>query len=171
MEVGSSTYTTMFGGTSVTVSEVVDIDHSNPLATLVADLTVPGSLSTEAYDCVILTHALQYMADQSSALRTVWESLRPGGTLLLTVPCLSRMDPQSPAEDLWRWTPPGLERLLSRSCDAADMEVVGYGNVLTCTSFLLGLAQEELTPHELAFRDPAFPLVACARVTKVPART
>jgi hypothetical protein len=171
MEVGSSMYTSMFGGQAVTASEVVDIDDSNALATLLADLTVPRSLPVESYDCVILTHALQYMADQSAALRTVWESLRFGGTLLLTVPCLSRMGPDRPTADLWRWTPPGLERQLSRDCDGADLDVVGYGNVLTCMSFLYGLAQEELTPRELGFGDPAFPLIACASATKNRART
>ena len=43
LEVKDSTYTRRFDG-GVTQAHVVDIDASNPDATIVADLSVPGSL-------------------------------------------------------------------------------------------------------------------------------
>ena len=41
-----------------------------------------------------------------------------------------------------------------------------YGNVLTCSAFLYGIAREELTGRELDTRDEAFPLVVAVRATR-----
>ena len=51
-----------------------------------------GSLPAERFDCVILTQVLQFLAPEQ-ALRNVWASIAPGGTLLITVPTLGRLDP------------------------------------------------------------------------------
>ena len=45
--------------------------------------------------------------------------------------------------------------------------MVGYGNVLTAISFLLGLAAEDRTGDECAVQDASYPLVACARVERI----
>jgi hypothetical protein len=166
MEVGSAQYTRALGGAAVSESEVVDVDRSNAEATLVADLAAPHSLAPDRYDCIILVHTLQYLADTTAGLANAWRSLRGGGALLVTAPCLSRLDPLVPAADLWRWTPAGLDRGIAATCDGAYVEVAGYGNVLACVAFLLGLAQQELTPAELDAHDPSFPLVACACARK-----
>ena len=60
----------------------------------------------------------------------MWTSLAPGGTLLLTVPSLGRLDPNDPATDFCRWTPNALGELLGRVQIPA--QVSGYGNVLAC---------------------------------------
>lgn len=53
LEVGDNAYTTRFGAGRVSESAVVDIDASNPSATLIADLQQVGSLARESYDCII----------------------------------------------------------------------------------------------------------------------
>jgi predicted ATP-grasp superfamily ATP-dependent carboligase len=167
LEVKDAGYTERFGRDRVAGSHVVDIDRRNRRATLVADLCVPGSLPTSAYDCVILTQTLQYLADADAAMTNVWASLRAGGDLLLSVPCLARLDPREPATDLCRRTPSGLAALLRRCCpDAREVVVEGHGNVLVSTAFAFGLAAEELTPIELEASDAGFPVVVCARATK-----
>jgi SAM-dependent methyltransferase len=164
LEVHDSVYTEMFG-TGVR-KHVVDIDPANPRATIIADLSEPGSLPAEHFDCFILTQTLQYVSDVGLALRNARRALRPGGTLLCSVPTTSRVDSRASKTDRWRFTPAGLACLIVESCRDAEIEVQGFGNLPTQVAFLMGLAAEELEPEELTVYDPDFPLLACARVTK-----
>jgi SAM-dependent methyltransferase len=166
LEVAEPLYTRQLGGDRVTSSDVVDIDVSNESATIVADLAVRGSLPAERFDCAIVTQTLQYVDDPVAAVSNLSQALAGGGTLLLTVPCMSRLDPAQRRVDRWRFTPLGLEDLVRRGYPEGELEVRGYGNVLASTAFLMGLAADELRPAELVDLDPDFPLVACARVKK-----
>lgn len=168
LEVGSPEYTGRFGGDRVTRSHVVDIDSGKPQATLVADLCVPGSLPALAFDCIILTQTLQLLSEQGAALENLWNALRPGGALLVTVPCVSRIERKTPETDFWRYTPRGLELLIARSCPDARVAIEGHGNVLAAVAFLMGLAVQDVTRAELEVRDPFFPIVVCATATKRP---
>jgi hypothetical protein len=47
-----------------------------------------------------------------------------------------------------------------------DVEVTTYGNVLSASSFLYGLAAEELAPEQLAYEDPDFPVTVAIRAVK-----
>jgi SAM-dependent methyltransferase len=161
LEVKDAAYTRRFGnGVSC---HVVDIDRSNPEATLHADLNTRGSLPDNLFDCVILTQTLQFLAPEK-ALGNIWASVVPGGTLLLTVPSLGRLDPHDRATDRWRWTPNGLAELLGRV--GIPAQVSGYGNLLACVSALWGLSVQDLSAEELNVIDPCFPLIACASATK-----
>jgi hypothetical protein len=153
-------------GPAVKQVHILDIDPTNRQATLIADLNVPGSLPASSYDCAILTQTLQLLGDVETSLANLRQSLRPGGTLLLTVPCLSKIDHGLPKSDYWRWTPAGLKVVLERSFPGDIVHVEGHGNVLTSVAFLMGLAQEDLREEELGFEDPGFPLVACARIDR-----
>jgi SAM-dependent methyltransferase len=166
LEVRDTRYTERFGGSRITQSEIVDVDEANPEATLIGDLSEPGSLPAGGFDCVILTQTLQYLDDPEAALRNVWESLAPAGVALITVPCLARIDPDLPTVDRWRFTAQGLETLLARTCPGAEVDVTAPGNVLVGISFLMGLAAQDLRPSELEHQDDDFPLVACARVRR-----
>ena len=163
LEVKSPDYTRRFGS-GVTAEHVLDIDPDSPGATVVADLNEPSSLPTGAYDCFLLMQTLQLIRYPEVALATAWSSLRPGGTLLLTVPTASRVE--RAYGDYWRFTAAGVEELLSRNCPGARVDVRSYGNVLACTAFLLGLATQELRTDRLRDHDPDVPLVVCARATK-----
>jgi SAM-dependent methyltransferase len=166
LEVQAPVYTLQFGGTAVTDSQIVDIDPRNEEATIIADLVESGSLPEARFDCFVLTQTLQVLPDVRAALDNVWRTLRPGGVLLVTVPSLSRIDRHIPQIDFWRFTPAGLERALEDACPGASLEVSGYGNLVTATAFLTGLAAEELRRDELELQDPDFPILACARVVK-----
>jgi SAM-dependent methyltransferase len=164
LEVRDPVYTRRFGGSRVTSRDIVDIDRGNEIATIVADLAVPGSLPAETFDCIIVTQTLQYVDDPAAAVANLWAALGAGGTLLLTVPCLQRIDPDLADVDRWRFTPLGLQDLVRRGCPDGEADIAGYGNVLASTAFLMGLAADELRRTELEDVDPDFPLVACARV-------
>jgi SAM-dependent methyltransferase len=165
LEVGSARYTQRFGRPDVR-SHVLDIDEHNPAATVVADLGLPGALSLASYDCVIITQTLQYVSDPDRAIANLWAGLRPGGTLLVSVPSLARIDPFLSTLDRWRWTPAGLRVLLQRHCEGAELEVSGSGNLKVGLGFLLGLAEEDLQQEDLQPDDADFPIVALAVARK-----
>ena len=166
LEVRDSGYTERFGGAAVSGRHVLDLDAANPAATVVADISEPGSLPVGRFDCFILTQTFQYVRDPDAALANAWNALAPGGVLLLTVPTIARVDWPAGYEDLWRWTPAGLRRFLARALPEAEVEVEGHGNLLAATAFLMGLAAEELAARELEMFDPLYVVVTSARVAR-----
>jgi hypothetical protein len=169
LEVLNPHYTDRFGGTRVIRRDILDIDPSNTLATVVADLGETDSLPEQRYDCVIFTQTLHLVPDMRTAVANVWRSLAPGGVLLLTVPALGRHDTRKGSHhDRWRVTSTGLEWLLSELRGVHASTSRTYGNLLTCTAFLYGLAAEELRPEELQVTDPQFPLIVATRLHKEP---
>jgi GT2 family glycosyltransferase/SAM-dependent methyltransferase len=166
LEVKDAGYTVRFG-TEVRSSAVIDIATHNPEATLVADLSEPEALPEGRFDCFILTQTAHIIYEIHEVLRNARRALAPGGAVLATLPCVSRIDYEAGVDsDFWRLTPPSARRLFEDAFGAGNVEVEAYGNVLACTAFLQGLAVEELTPDELDHQDPYFPLIVgvCAVV-------
>jgi SAM-dependent methyltransferase len=164
LEVGHARYARAFS--SPREVDIVDIDPTNTDATIVADLSERDSLPADRFDCFILTQTLQLVGDLEVALQNAWRSLAAGGVLLITLPGITRGDPEHTSIDRWRVTPAGLDTLLARTCTPARREVIGYGNLISAVAFLMGLAAEELEDSELAATDPYFTVSVCARVEK-----
>jgi SAM-dependent methyltransferase len=161
LEVKSDLYATSLGAEEV---EVLDIDPTNTAATLIGDVCDPATLAPGGYDAAIVTQTLQLVRDPMAALNNLLGALRPGGTLLVTVPCLSRL---AGDWDRWRWTPTGFaEVVASAAPPGTDVEVVGVGNGLAARAFLFGLSVQDLDAAVLAVSDPDLPLIvtACLRV-------
>lgn len=165
LEVKEPEFSAPFGH-DVSRLDLVDIDRRNEAATIVADLSEPGSLPPNVFDCAVVPQTLQHVADPAAAVANLWQSLAAGGVLLISVPATSRVDPKYRAAESWRFLPPGLRTLLQRNCATEEITVVSYGNVLTSVGFLLGLSAEELQTEELDAQDPDFPLVTCGRARK-----
>jgi SAM-dependent methyltransferase len=168
LEIKDSAYTIRFGS-GVTSHEVLDIDPANPHATIVADLQNARSIPTAAFDCFIMTQALELIADLPAAMAESHRILRPGGVLLVTVPGLaSRMSDRTEAPaDYWRFTADALAFLLEKPFGTSNVTLRSYGNVLTAVASLMGMAREELSARELDLDDQRFPVVAAARAVKV----
>jgi SAM-dependent methyltransferase len=166
LEVMTPAYLDRFGGERVVRRDVLDIDAANTRATVVADLNEPDSLPAARFDCIVFTQTLHLVPDMRVALANIWRALSPGGVLLLTVPALGRHDArQGFHHDRWRVTRTGLEWLLT-TLEGSRWETMVYGNLLSCTAFLYGLATEELSAEEVHVSDPEFPLIVAARVVK-----
>lgn len=160
LEVKADAYASRFGAAEV---EIVDIDPANERAAVIGDLCDPNTLTPGRYDGAIVTQTLQSVDDPAAVVRNVLSALRPGGALLLTVPCLSRVIDD---HDRWRWTPSGFAQLVSTAVPpGAQIDVLGLGNGLAARAFLFGLATEDLEPAALAVEDDDYPLVvgACVR--------
>jgi hypothetical protein len=166
LEIKDRAYTHRFGS-EVARSEVLDIDASNPQASIVADLTDASAVTANQFDCFILAQTLQFIYDLEAAIHTSHFMLNDGGVLLLTVPAVTRIDRGAAGDrDLWRFTPAACATLLRRSFAPGDVSVHSYGNVLTAVAFLMGLSAEELSPAELDYHDEFFPVLVCARAVK-----
>lgn len=165
LEVLNRDYTERFGH-AVDRSDVLDIDASNAEASIVADLAAADSIPSDAFDCFVLTQTLQYVYDLPSAVAHAHRILRPGGTVLCSVPTVSRIDRRELAGDHWRLTAASCTRLFGDVFAGGDVEVRSHGNVLAAVAFLTGMAAEELSMRELRHDDPFFPVVVTVRATK-----
>jgi SAM-dependent methyltransferase len=169
LEVKESVYTDRFGR-GVTCADVLDIDASNPNATVVADLASLAPIADGTIDCFILTQTLQFIADPRQALNQVHRILSPSGVVLVTVPGLSRVERAFAATDYWRFTPASCRLLFREVFGPERVEVHPYGNVLVAMAFLTGLAREDLTRQELDDQDQHFPVIVAVRAVKADQR-
>ena len=160
LEVKEDLYASRFGASSV---DILDIDESNTAATVVGDLCDDSTLPPNAYDIAVVTQTLQLVPRPADAIGHLVNALRPGGSLLLTVPCLSRL---AGSWDRWRWTPRGMSDVLMEVAPPdATVECIGLGNGLAARAFLFGLAVTDLDDGILAVSDEDYPMLVAARVT------
>ncbi len=163
LEIGDSSYTDRFGH-HVKQREIVDIDRTNRRATIVADLAACEIIPSNQFDCFVLVQTLQLIYDVKAAIWHSHRVLRPGGVLLVTVPCVSRLVPDLP--DYWRFTAASCNRLFGEVFGSGRVSVHACGNVLVDVASLMGMAREELSPRELDKHDEQFPLIIAIRAIK-----
>jgi peptidoglycan/xylan/chitin deacetylase (PgdA/CDA1 family) len=167
LEVQEDDFTIAYGGRRVTRHDVLDIDASNPRATVLADLRLASELVSDSFDCIILTQTLHVLDDMRDALAECHRILKPGGVLLATFPAASRVCLEYGENgDYWRVTPAGARGLLQSSFAPAEISCDVFGNVLTNTAFLHGLGAGELTDAEFNEADPYFPALTGVRAKK-----
>jgi SAM-dependent methyltransferase len=165
LEVMNRGYTEHFG-TEVDGSDVLDIDPANSAATIVGDLAALDAVPADSFDCFILTQTLQYVYDLKAAVAHAHRILSPGGTLLCTVPVVSRIDRSELESEYWRLTAAACSRLFGDVFPPSNVAVRARGNVLAAVAFLVGMAAEELSASKLERDDPFFPIVVTVRATK-----
>jgi len=163
LEIKDSGYTERYG-IGVARCDVLDIDPSNPRATIIADLAAGGGIGADQFDCFVLTQTLQFIYDTRAALRQAHRMLRSGGVLLVTVPAVSRLDRR--LADYWRFTVASCSTLFGEIFGPANITVSSYGNVLAAVAFLEGMAYEELSHAELETNDARFPVLIGVRAVK-----
>jgi SAM-dependent methyltransferase len=166
LEVQDDTYVRRYGR-GVEHVDVLDIDESNTVATIHADLSDAREIPDMTFDCFVLTQTLHVIYEIEAAVRHAHRILRPGGVLLATVPVLSplRGDPDAPV-DFWRVTPGGCARLFGDVFGGKHVEVEAHGNLTVAFAFLSGAAHEELSPRQLERRDTRHPVLCTVRAVR-----
>jgi SAM-dependent methyltransferase len=142
------------------------LEVSDPAAAV--GLTHASDIADATFDRIILTLTLQFVFEIGEAVSEVHRILKPGGTLLCTVPGISQIrrdGTESPAE-YWRLTSASARRLFDPLFGADRVEVTTYGNLLSATAFLYGMAASELTGAELDERDDDYQVVVAVRAVK-----
>ena len=166
LEVQEADYTRRFGGSAVERSDVVDLAESNAGATVITDLRAAANISDATYDCVILTQTLHVIAPMHEAVAECHRILKPGGVLLVTLPCLSRVCLEYGRDgDFWRVTPAGARQLFE-PVFGERVAVSAFGNVLSGSAFLYGLSASELDERDLAVTDIYNPTLVGVRAVK-----
>lgn len=166
LEVKDSGYTDRFG-TNVTARDVLDIDPSNSLATIVDDLAACGTIPDNSFDCFVLTQTLGLIEDVHAAVRHIHRILKPEGTLLATMATMGQIGDKEPhLVDYWRFTPASCKALFGGAFGSDAVQVHTYGSCLTSVAKLVGMAREELTTRELERDDPAYALLVAVRAVK-----
>jgi SAM-dependent methyltransferase len=171
LEIGDRSYTERFGRERVTQSDVLHMDATNPLATIVADLTTADAVPSDSFDCIICVQTVQFIFDISAALRQLHRILKPGGVLLLTTHGISQLDSSAIDRwgEYWRLTSRATSRLLATAFGEEQVEVEAHGNVLAAIALLHGVTVGELRQSELDHHDPIYELLITARAVKAPA--
>jgi SAM-dependent methyltransferase len=164
LEILNTEYTNLYGSL-VERKDVLDVDPANQDATIIADLAAADPIESGLFDCFILTQTLQLIYDFQSAIAHAYRILRPGGVLLVTVPCVSRLAGEG-YSDYWRFTPDSCARIFGDLFGSEQVTVNSYGNVLAATAFLQGMACEELSERELDVRDERYPVLLAVRAVK-----
>jgi len=167
LEVQEDEFTRAHGGPRVTSSTVLDIDASNPRATVLADLRCAPAIGAGQFDCVVLTQTLHVIDDMAAALHECYRILKPGGVLLATLPSASRVCLEYGHDgDFWRTTPAGARSLFRSAFAPSAVTTSEYGNVLTNVAFLHGVATAEVADAEFEAADPYFPALTGVRARK-----
>jgi hypothetical protein len=161
VEVSDRTYTDRFG-TAVRTSEVLTCDQHNPLVTVRADLGRPDSVPERAFDCFICPQTIMYVPDYRAAVQSARRMLREGGTALVTASGISPMSSYDDERwgDFLRFTPRGMGRLFGEEFGEENVEIAVYGNALSATCLIQGVAVEDLPdPDVLDPLDPIYPVI------------
>jgi peptidoglycan/xylan/chitin deacetylase (PgdA/CDA1 family)/SAM-dependent methyltransferase len=167
LEIQEDDYSRRFGGEDVEAIDVVDFCATNPRANVIADLRRATALPSESYDCIILTQTIHVIDDMEAVVRECYRLLKPGGKLLVTLPCLSRVCLEyGPDGDYWRVTEAGAIQLFSAAFPPYEIETRVYGNVMAGTAFTYGLSCDEVSPAELDRTDPYNPVLIGVRASK-----
>jgi SAM-dependent methyltransferase len=96
-------------------------------------------------DVVLATETLEHVLDPPAFLAEAFRCLKPGGSLIITVPFSARW--HYIPHDYWRFTPSGLSALLDRA-GFADIVVHGRGNEWTVACYkLLGAVVSFAVPQ------------------------
>jgi glycosyltransferase involved in cell wall biosynthesis len=167
LEIGDNEYTMKYGQLRVSKSEVLHIDSSNLKATIIGDLTNVPQLADESFDCIILTQTLQLIYNYKDAIATCFRILKPGGTLLITVPGISQIASDQWADNwCWSFTSFSITKSLQEFFAHDQVKVESFGNVLLATGFLYGMGIGEMKAQELEYNDPHYQLVISAIAVK-----
>lgn len=164
LEVVDNSYTVRFGGSRVTTSDVIDI-FPTAKANICGDLrNLSGHIADNEYDCLIVTQTFNVIDDYQSAISECRRILKPGGTLLVTMPTVSPA--WNLAINLWRFTPRSARYVFEKFFDANRIEVSALGNKIVTEAFWMGMAAEDMNSEELALQDETFPLIVGIKAVK-----
>jgi SAM-dependent methyltransferase len=113
-------------------------------------------------DLVLCTETLEHVLEPAGFLAEAARCLKPGGRLLLTVPFAARW--HYIPHDYWRFTPSGLQRLLSQA-GFERVAVFARGNALTVACYkVMALLLPLLMPQRKSLSQ-RLPMLVCGALS------
>jgi SAM-dependent methyltransferase len=167
LEFGDTQYLDKFGGSAVSAREVFSYVPTKG-ATIVGDLAGDSPLPEGRYDAIVCTQTIQMIYDIRLAVRRLASMLRPGGALLLTTHGISKVGRHLDRDgwgEYWHLTRQAAESLFTDAFPGR-FTIDAYGNVLSATAALHGLASGELSEEELLYSDRDFDVIIGVRAVR-----
>lgn len=167
LEIGSRMYTEQYGD-KVTGSYCLHFEQGfkSEEADFYGDLRNGTGMKQNFYDCIILTQVLNCIEDVRYTPDILIKSLKPGGTLLITVSGISPIS--RPDMDRWgyfrNFTDAGVRSMFGTENTECFIET--YGNFKVACAFLGGMSYKELQEKELSYVDEDFQVVISAVVRR-----
>jgi glycosyltransferase involved in cell wall biosynthesis len=167
LEIGDNEYTLRYGKENVVKSEILHVNDKNPNATIIGDLSDAPQIPDDSFDCIILTQTLHLVYDYKSVIQTCYRILKPGGSLLLTVPGITPID-YGEWGNTWYWSFTGqaMTKILAEYFSKDLTKVNTYGNVYVAAAFLYGIGLPEINKEMLEYHDPQMQVIVTVRAQK-----
>lgn len=159
LEIAENTYTKKFGGNRVAKASVLHVNGGQNL--LKGDLVTGEGISSDTYDCMIITQTLMFLASPKNAVATIYRGLKKGGTALITVSAITQIS-QYDAEhwgDYYRFNKDGVKELFCDTFGMDNIEIIPYGNVKIACALLYGVVIEELREEDFEYVDENYPVI------------
>lgn len=167
LEIGDNEYTLKYGGSNIQQSDVFHVDVTNTTAAWTGDISNAPQVPDNLYDCIIFTQTLHLIYDYNGAIATCFRILKPGGTLIITVPGISHI-----AQDmwgvywLWAFTDNSMRMILGERFDDQKVKLETFGNVLVATAFLYGMGLPEIKKKKMDVHDKHYQVIIAGIATK-----
>lgn len=125
--------------------------HSKDIKFINGDLTKVEKLPDGLIDCFICTQTFNFIYDVRAAIRGAYKLLKEGGILCATVSGLSQISRYDMDRwgDYWRFTDLSIRKLMGEVFQENNIQVFVYGNVMSATALIQGLAVEDLQDTSL----------------------
>jgi SAM-dependent methyltransferase len=150
---GTRPYDDLFPATSEIVG--LDVEDRFGVADVVSSEFLP--FPADSFDMVLCTQAFYYVEEPAEAVAEIRRVLRPGGTVLITLPVVWEYDTRTLEH---RFTEPGLARLFAGWEEVQIVENGGWGvSWAAVTGSLFHRVEERLAGRRL-LRSLAHPLFA-----------
>ncbi|MBK6523458.1 MAG: glycosyltransferase family 1 protein [Sphingobacteriaceae bacterium] len=117
----------------------------------------------------ICTQTYNFIYDFQDAIKGSYFLLKPGGTLLATVACMSPISKYDADRwgDFWRFTPQSAQKAMEGSFIKENILIEPLGNSAAAALFMKGYALEEIIKEvELDKNDEIYPLIIGIKATK-----
>lgn len=167
IEIAENTYTKRFGGENVGKALTLHVNKDRG-DDIIGDLVTGDGIPENIADCFIMTQTLPFIYDIHSAVKNTMKLIKPGGCILCTVPGITQISRYDMDRwgHFWSFTDLSLRKLFEEIVPAANITINSYGNVKSATSFLYGLAAEDLSKKDLDYRDNDYQVIITAIVIK-----
>ncbi len=168
LEIGDRTYTERYKE-KVEESYCLHFDQtfSSDEMDFYGDLRDGTGIKKDFYDCIILTQVLNFIKDIRNTPKILVDSLKPNGTLLITVSGISpisRLDMDRWGH-FWNFTDAGILGMFEAENTECNTET--YGNFKVACAFLGGMSYTELSEEDLKYVDEDFQVFIMAVVRRI----